>query len=161
MSFSCGPVCHFSGFRSVFHPCFIRGSRISCFATFRDDRSVAKELARASAANYLAKPKVRPLLAALESGIYCRAVPNRSRPPDQVDQRSCAAEEVDPARAHLDAANLVVSAAARGWVGRCGSGCALPDQSGCDPQGARVTMNGHSKLVLCQFCGIDFRLDCA
>ena len=36
----CGPAYHFFGFRSVFHPCFIRGSRISCFATFRDERSI-------------------------------------------------------------------------------------------------------------------------
>ena len=34
------PAYYFFGFRSVFHPCFIRGSRISRFATFRDECSI-------------------------------------------------------------------------------------------------------------------------
>ncbi len=38
--------------------------------------------------------------------------------------------------------------AAWAGVGRCGSGCALPDQSGCDPRGARVRMKECIRLVL-------------
>ncbi len=30
---------HFFDFKSVFHPCFIPGSRISCFDTFEDECS--------------------------------------------------------------------------------------------------------------------------
>src|SRR5208337_5179245 len=37
------PAYYFFGFRSVFHPCFIRGSRISCFGTFRDECSIGGE----------------------------------------------------------------------------------------------------------------------
>jgi len=43
MCFPCGPAFHFFGFRAVFQPCFIRGSRISCFATFSDECSIGGE----------------------------------------------------------------------------------------------------------------------
>ena len=43
MCFPCGPAYHFFGFPSVFHPCFIRGSRISCFATVGDECSIGGE----------------------------------------------------------------------------------------------------------------------
>ena len=69
MCFPLGPADHFFGFRSVFHPCFIRGSRISCFATFRDECSIGGErTSPTSVPHFLAKPKVRPLLSLLEEG---------------------------------------------------------------------------------------------
>ena len=44
----CGPAYHFFEFRSVFHPCFIRGSRISCFTAFRGGCSIGGEGTRPS-----------------------------------------------------------------------------------------------------------------
>src|SRR5271166_7212284 len=43
MCIPCGPAYHFIEFQSVFHPCFIRGSRISFFTAFRDECSTGGE----------------------------------------------------------------------------------------------------------------------
>ena len=69
MCFPCGSAYHFIEFQSVFHPCFIRGSRIFCFTAFWDKCPIGgKEQARASVPHFLAKPKVRPLPTELQIG---------------------------------------------------------------------------------------------
>jgi len=70
MCFPCRrPAYHFFGFRSVFHPCFIRGSRIFCFTAFWDKCPIGgKEQARASVPHFVDKPRVRPLPTELQIG---------------------------------------------------------------------------------------------
>ena len=67
------PAYYFFGFRSVFHPCFIRVSSVAqgslaSVLSGTSVRSVAKEQARASVPHFLAKPKVRPLPTELQIG---------------------------------------------------------------------------------------------